>query len=102
MRAAPLTDAVKPVRPGMEAGRYRPLDEADILKVHRAALRLLAEVGLADAPQALHAELDRDSIGWTIFKADRKIVPLLDKEPGWRRLFTSDAVVVHVRESAVR
>ena len=50
MRAAPLTDAVKPVRPGMEAGRYRPLDEADILKVHRAALRLLAEVGLADAP----------------------------------------------------
>ena len=63
---------------------------------------IAAFVGLADAPQALHAELDRDSIGWTIFKADRKIVPLLDKEPGWRRLFTSDAVVVHVRESAVR
>lgn len=50
MRAAPLTDAVRPVRPGMESGRYRPLDDSDILKVHRAALRLLAEVGLADAP----------------------------------------------------
>ncbi len=50
MRAAPLTDDVRPVRPGMEGGRYRPLDEADILKVHRTALRLLAEVGLADAP----------------------------------------------------
>jgi len=50
MRAAPLTDAVRPVRPGMEGGRYRPLDDADMLKVHRAALRLLAEVGLADAP----------------------------------------------------
>ena len=50
MRAAPLTDEVRPVRPGMEGGRYRPLDDADILKVHRAALRLLSEVGLADAP----------------------------------------------------
>ena len=50
MRAAPLTDDVRPVRPGLEGGRYRPLDDADILKVHRAALRLLSEVGLADAP----------------------------------------------------
>jgi trimethylamine--corrinoid protein Co-methyltransferase len=50
MRAAPLTDDTRPVRPGMEGGRYRPLDDADILKVHRMALRLLAEVGLADAP----------------------------------------------------
>ena len=50
MRAAPLSDEVRPVRPGMEGGRYRPLSEADILKVHRAAMRLLSEVGLADAP----------------------------------------------------
>ena len=34
----------------MEGGRYKPLDDQDILKVHRAALRLLSEVGLADAP----------------------------------------------------
>ncbi len=50
MRAAPLAEETRPVRPGMEGGRYRPLDDADILKVHHAALRLLAEVGLADAP----------------------------------------------------
>jgi trimethylamine--corrinoid protein Co-methyltransferase len=49
-RAAPLPDNLKPVRPGMESGRYRPLTEADVLKIHRAALRLLTEVGLADAP----------------------------------------------------
>jgi trimethylamine--corrinoid protein Co-methyltransferase len=50
MRAAPLPDNLKPVRPGMEGGRYRPLSEADVEKIHRAALRLLAEIGVADAP----------------------------------------------------
>ena len=50
LRAAPLPDNLKPVRPGMEGGCYRPLHEADIVKIHRAALRLLAEIGLADAP----------------------------------------------------
>jgi trimethylamine--corrinoid protein Co-methyltransferase len=34
----------------MESGRYRPLTDADIQQVHHTALRLLAEVGLADAP----------------------------------------------------
>ncbi|MBV8497277.1 MAG: hypothetical protein JO361_10885, partial [Gammaproteobacteria bacterium] len=48
MRAAPLPDNLKPVHPGMASGRYRPLNEADVLKIHRTALRLLAEVGLAD------------------------------------------------------
>ena len=50
MRAAPLTEDTRPVRPGMEGGRYKPLDDVDVLKVHHMALRLLAEVGLADAP----------------------------------------------------
>ena len=50
MRAAPLPDNLKPVHAGMEGGRYRPLNDADVLKIHRAALRLLEEVGLADAP----------------------------------------------------
>ena len=49
-RAAPLPDHLRPVRPGMESGRYRPLTPADIEQIHRTALRLLAEVGLADAP----------------------------------------------------
>lgn len=59
-------------------------------------------IGLADSPEALHAELEKDAIGWTIFRADRKIVPSLDREPGWRRLFTSESVVVHVRDLSVR
>jgi len=50
MRAAPLPDNLKPVHAGMDGGRYRPLTDTDVIKIHRAALRLLAEVGLADAP----------------------------------------------------
>jgi len=49
-RAAPLPDHLRPVQPGMASGRYLPLAPADVEKIHRTALRLLAEVGLADAP----------------------------------------------------
>lgn len=50
MRAAPLAANQRPVWPGMEAGRYRPLSDADVIRVHRAALDVLAEIGMADAP----------------------------------------------------
>ena len=49
-RAAPLPDHLRPVRPGMESGRYKPLGPGDIEQIHHTALRLLSEVGLADAP----------------------------------------------------
>lgn len=51
-RQGPLPEHLRPVRPGLEGGRYLPLSEGDIRKVHETALRLLAEVGLADAPQS--------------------------------------------------
>jgi len=51
-RAAPLPDHLRPVMPGMQSGRYRPLSETDVLAIHRTALRLLSEVGLADAPES--------------------------------------------------
>jgi len=50
LRAAPLAEDIRPVRAGMAGGRYRPLGDADVLKIHRAALDLLEQVGLADAP----------------------------------------------------
>ncbi len=49
-RSAPLPDNIRPVNPGMQAGNYKPLTDSDVLKIHETALRLLAEVGLADAP----------------------------------------------------
>ena len=41
-----------PVRPGQEGGWYKPLNEADVGRIHAAALDLLAEVGLAGAIQS--------------------------------------------------
>ncbi len=34
----------------MSGGTYSPLSEADVLRIHRAALQALEEIGLADAP----------------------------------------------------
>ena len=50
MRAAPLTDDIRPVRPGMEGGTLRVLSDADVLRIHNAALEALETIGLADAP----------------------------------------------------
>jgi len=36
----------------MNGGTYKALSDADIQKIHRAALQILEEVGLADAPQS--------------------------------------------------
>jgi len=41
------------VWPGVEAGRFKPLTQADMEKVHRGALEILAITGVADATQEL-------------------------------------------------
>ena len=49
-RAAALPDHLRAVRPGLEGGRYKPLSDADVQKIHNAALDALEQIGLADAP----------------------------------------------------
>lgn len=49
-RAAPLADHLRPVRAGLEGGTYTPLTDADVARIHDAALTCLAEIGFADAP----------------------------------------------------
>ena len=49
-RAAPLPDNMRPVRPGLEGGTYRPLTDSDVERINDTALRALEEVGLTDAP----------------------------------------------------
>ncbi len=56
-RAAPLADHLRPVRPGLEGGQYKPLSDADVLKIHNAALDALETIGLADAPESGVAHL---------------------------------------------
>jgi hypothetical protein len=58
--------------------RYRSITEPNYDAMDRA----LAEYGIA----------------WTIFPAGAPIVPLLDREPGWRRLTEVDGLVIQVRE----
>ena len=50
LRAAPLAEDIRPIRPGMKGGRYRPLDDAAVLRIHEAALEALETIGLSQAP----------------------------------------------------
>ena len=51
-RAAPLPDSMRPIRPGLSGGKYRPLSEAGVKRIHHAALEALETIGLADAPES--------------------------------------------------
>lgn len=51
-RAAALPDHLRPVRPGLEGGQYRPLGQRDMERIHAAALDALERIGLADAPES--------------------------------------------------
>ncbi len=46
----------------------------------------------------LPALLDEYKIAWTIFPADARAVTLIDRLPGWRRLYADKTAVVQVRE----
>jgi len=52
VRAAPLSEEKRPVRGGLSGGQYKPLTEAGMARIHQAALQVLEEIGLADAPQS--------------------------------------------------
>lgn len=49
LRAAPIPDAERPVKAGLEGGRYKPLTDSEVKRIHEAALKALEEFGLADA-----------------------------------------------------
>ncbi|MEP3297026.1 MAG: trimethylamine methyltransferase family protein [Pseudoruegeria sp.] len=49
-RTAPLTEDMRPVKAGLTGGTYKPLSDAEILRIHTAALDALEQIGLADAP----------------------------------------------------
>ncbi len=50
LRAAPLAQDIRPVRAGLEGGTYNPLSEAEVLRIHRAAIEACETIGFADAP----------------------------------------------------
>ena len=50
LRAAPLAENMRPVRPGLPGGKFKPLSDAEVLRIHEAALQALEEIGLSQAP----------------------------------------------------
>jgi hypothetical protein len=52
-------------------------------------------------PPTLDDILTGDAIAWTIFPPDAGIVGLMDREPGWRRLYADSVAVIHVRSDAL-
>ena len=50
LRAAPLAEDMRPVRPGLTGGRYEPLTQEGVARIHEAALDALETIGLANAP----------------------------------------------------
>jgi len=50
LRAAPLAEELRPVRPGLQGGHYKPLSDEGVQRIHEAALTALEEIGLSQAP----------------------------------------------------
>jgi trimethylamine--corrinoid protein Co-methyltransferase len=48
LRAAPIPAEKRAVQPGMEGGLYRPLQDRDLERIHRAALDVLEQIGFSD------------------------------------------------------
>jgi trimethylamine--corrinoid protein Co-methyltransferase len=117
LRAQPLPENQRPVWPGMEGGRYKPLTESDIIKIHHAALEVLEQIGLADAiPSGIKvmteagAKLNdngrltfpRALVEDTVSKAARRFVlhgqdPRHDLEPWGKRVYFGTAgAAVHI------
>lgn len=120
-RAAPLPDNMRPVTPGMPAGRYQPLADADVLRIHRAALDVLEQIGVADAPPSTLEYLTkagarptpqgrlvfpRALVEDTVARAARHFVlygqePKHDLEPwGSRVYFGTAGAAVHIVDGA--
>jgi len=51
-RMAPLGEDIRPVRPGMPGGHYKPLSDAGMARIHQAALDALETIGLSQAPES--------------------------------------------------
>jgi trimethylamine--corrinoid protein Co-methyltransferase len=52
VRAAPLAENMRPIRPGLSGGQYRPLTDEGVRRIHEAALDALETIGLANAPRS--------------------------------------------------
>ena len=105
LSAVPADLRRKPVLNAYAFGGYlifehvRPFIDARVELYGDRMLSLYDRLQRADG-DALDDTLKRYDIAWTIFPPDARIVAALDREPGWRRLHSDGAAVVHVRSAA--
>lgn len=55
-----------------------------------------ARIAAAD-PKAVDAAFARYGVAWTLLPPSHPLVGLMDKRPGWRRLYDDETAVVHVK-----
>jgi hypothetical protein len=103
--AVPPALRAEPVLNGYGFGGYligvgvRPFVDGRADMYGDAFLDLYGKIAAGDS-QALDDALTRWRAAWTIFAPSEPIVAVMDREPGWRRLYAGRFAVVHVREDA--
>jgi hypothetical protein len=96
----------KPVLNDYSFGGYliwshvRPFIDARADMYGDAMLSLYGKLSAGDAA-AVEGALKRYEVAWTIFPSESPVVAILDREPGWRRVYADGTAVVHVRDDAV-
>ena len=105
LRAVPPELRAAPVLNDYSFGGYliwshvRPFIDGRADMFGDAMLGLYWKLAAGD-PSTVEETLSRYRIAWTIFAPDTRIVAILDREPGWRRLYADGVAVVHVRDGA--
>jgi hypothetical protein len=105
LSAVPPELRARPVLNDYAFGGYLIFEHVRPFIDGRAELYGDAMMGLYGRLQAgddavVESTLKRYGIAWTIFAPDSSIVAILDREPGWRRLYADATAVVHVRDRA--
>ena len=52
LRAAPISEEINPIKPGLIGGSYKPISDSDIKKLYNLALDALSEIGIGLAPKS--------------------------------------------------
>lgn len=52
LRSEKLAEELRPVHAGLVGGRYKPLTDAAVKRIHEAALDALEQIGLSEAPES--------------------------------------------------
>jgi hypothetical protein len=106
LAAVPLELRTKNVLNGYGNGGYlifakvRPFIDGRADMYGAEFMALYHRIGSGE-PDAIEDTLKRYDIAWTIFPPNQGAVAIMDREPGWKRLYSDTHAVVHVRTVAL-